>query len=582
MNDTLLLQSYTNLSRVYLYLESIDSSSTYCDKGLVYAKKLNDLEKLSILYNRKGIIARKQSAFKSSFQFHEKALSIIESQGLTHLEADVNNSVAILYRALDDVDKSFKILEKAIDISLKNNHQNALAKSYNIKALLFFNTQKDSVLHYYNKALKIVRDTNNMFLEGIVLSNIGDFYLNIESNSEALSYLKEAKNISALVGDIDTLYYIKMSECIYYENIERYDEAIKGYKKILNDYNGLLNNSQRRRVYWLLSGTLWYNSQFKEAFNYQEKYVYLNDSIFNIEKAREFENLRTQYEVEKKDNQIIVLEKEKELADTRRKWILISAILIAIPLVGLFLFYKHRAKTQKMIRLQESKLYEKEKERLQQEQKLKATQALIEGQDKERERIAKELHDGIGGQLASVNLSLSRINLDINNKSITKINGSLKNTFEELRVLSHSLSHNFHKGKSLEQLLSEFKRKYEESKLFSLNILIYPKNCLEQLDVYTKHHLYRIIQELLTNIVKHAKAERVELSFNQHETILIIILEDNGKEFNVKERKNGIGINNIMERVESINGTFSIDSTINKGTSVVIEIPINKSIYNEG
>ncbi|MDO5973591.1 tetratricopeptide repeat-containing sensor histidine kinase [Flavivirga jejuensis] len=581
LNDTLLLESYTNLSHIYLYLELIDSSSVYCDKGVLYAKKIDDLEKLSTLYNRKGILARKQSDFKTSFQFHEKALGIAESKGLSHLEASIDNSVALLYRDREEIDKSFKALEKAIGISSLHNYKNELARSYNTKGVLFFNTQKDSVLPYYDKALKIVRNNNNMFLEGALLCNIGDFYLNIGDNNKAISYLEAAKTISTRVGDMDTFYYVNVSECIYYENIGRYDEAIKGYKKILNDYKGILNNSQRRRVYWLLSGTLWYNKQFKEAFNYQEQYIFLNDSIFNIKKEKEFESLRTQYEVEKKDNQILLLEKENELANTRRKWVFISAILLTIPLIVLFLFYRHRAKTLKTIGLQEIKLHQKEKERLKEEQKLKATEALIEGQDKERERIAKELHDGIGGQLASINLSLSHINHDINNKAIAKINGSLKNTFNELRVLSHSLSHNFHKDKSLEQLLSEFKRKYEESKLFGLDILIYPEKSLEQLDTYTKHHLYRIIQELLTNIVKHAKAEQVELSFNKYEAILIIILQDNGKGFNIEEQKNGIGISNIKERVESINGAFSIDSTINKGTSVVIEIPINKNTSHE-
>ncbi|OEK07530.1 hypothetical protein A8C32_17185 [Flavivirga aquatica] len=581
LNDTLLLESYDHLSKIYLQFKSLDSSLFYCNKALTYATKLHFPEKESMLYNRKGKLARANSDFKGSLSFHKKALSIAKSHDLAQLEVDINNSYALLYRNRLEIGKAFKSLEKAIDIALLNKYQKGLSESYNIKGLLFYDTHKDSTIFYYNKGLKIARQNNDKYLEGILLSNIGDLYLNIENYNKAIVYLEQAEHISKTIGNKTTLYYVNMSQAIYNESTGQFSEAIKCYEKVLSDYKTLLNDFQRRRVYWLLSGALWNNDELGEAFYYQEKYIFLNDSIFNTEKEKEFQTLQTQYEVEKKDNQIVLLEKEGELARTRRNWIIVSAILLAIPLLGLFLFYRHRAKTQKTIRLQEHKLHEKEKERLEQEQKLKATQALIEGQDKERDRIAKELHDGIGGELASINLSLSHLNLDLNNESITEVNHSLKKTFRELRALSHDLSSNYHKDKSFNHLLGELKQKYEQSKLFTMEISVFPQECLQELNAHAKHNLYRIIQELLANIAKHAKAQLVQLSFNKHDNVLVMILEDDGKGFDVDKQKNGIGIKNIKQRLESINATFTIDSTIGKGTSVIIENPIDKNKLHE-
>ncbi len=577
-NDTLLLDAYTNLSQLYLYLKKIDSSSFYCDKALVYANRTKIAKKKSILYNRKGILARIKNNFKGSLEFHKNALDIAISHNYVNLEVDIKNSLALLYRSKLDEKNFFSYLESAINLAKRQGYKKGLAEAYNTKGLLLFDTQKDSVLYYYNKAIEIVNVSNDMFLKGIVLSNIGDYYLNIENNEKAIFYLNEAEHVSKEVGDKATQYYTTMSQGIYNDNFGDFSAAEKKYKNALSDFKAILDGSKKARVYWLLSGVLWNNKKYKEAFIFQEKYIYLNDSIFNLEKEKEFETLRTQFEVEKKDNQIALLEKENELATIRRQRIVIGAVLLLLPLIGLFLFYKQRAKTQRTIRKQELKLHQQEKAHLQQEQQLKATQALIEGQDKERERIAKELHDGIAGQLASINLSLSHVNVEEDKTAIVEINKSLKQTFKELRDLSHDLSYNYHQDKAFTHLLAELKEKYEQSKQFSLEISIFPEDALQDIDVYTKHNLYRIVQELLTNIAKHAKAKEVQLSFNRHDALLIMVLEDNGVGFNVEAQKEGVGIKNIKQRVDSIKGTFNLESTLGKGSSVIIEIPLKSII----
>ncbi len=571
-NDTLLLESYNNLSNWYWYASQVDSSALYTEKALKYALALQDVEKEVILYNRKGQLATRQNQFRLALTYHEKALQRLKLVKNDTLKVNIINDLSLLYRNNKDEKKALQTIEEAITLAKRLKYYRGLSDSYNTKGLLYRDTNKDSTEYYYKKALGIARQNNDKFLQGILLSNLGDHYIAIEADNKAIDMLNEAERIAEEVGHLKTLHNVQISKSLYYENIGEYQKSVNIYKTILKQHKYVLNNSERHNIYWLLSGVLWDTEAYEEALEYQERFIYLNDTIFNLEKAKEFENLRTQYEVEKKEHQIVTLEKEKALERSRKQWILVSAVLLILPLIILFLFYRNRAKTQNTIRLQEQKLHAKEKERLEQEKALKETQALVAGQDKERERIAKELHDGVGGQLASINLNVSHINTSLKHPSLTAVNLALKDTFKELRALSHDLSYNYHQDKSMYQLLAELKENYAKSHGLSIEVSIFPKDCLQVLDVYTKHNLYRILQEVLANTAKHAKSQHVSLSINRHEAALIIVLEDDGIGFDVNTQKGGIGLKNIRERVMSINGKLTIDSVLGQGTSVIIEI----------
>ncbi|MFK7748781.1 MAG: sensor histidine kinase, partial [Kordia sp.] len=237
---------------------------------------------------------------------------------------------------------------------------------------------------------------------------------------------------------------------------------------------------------------------------------------------------------------------------------------------------RHRVKTQRTIRAQEAQLHIKEKERLQKEQEIKQIQALIDGQDNERNRIAIELHDGIGGQLAGMNLRLTQINSELENTEIKGINQSLSNTFKELRILSHNLSSNYFKDKDIISLLLDLKQQYENNDSFLTNITVFPEENALLLDTEVKHHLYRIVQELLSNAQKHAQAKTVDVSINIHDTELILMYEDDGTGFDATTAHKGIGFQNMKERVTIVNGNITFDSQIGNGTRVIVEIPVDK------
>jgi two-component system, NarL family, sensor kinase len=196
----------------------------------------------------------------------------------------------------------------------------------------------------------------------------------------------------------------------------------------------------------------------------------------------------------------------------------------------------------------------------------------VEGQDQERNRIAKEIHDGVGGELAGIKLNLSQINLTVKNEKITTILNQLSGLFQELRNISHNLSSNFIKNKDFTEVLLELKTEYDHRNEFETELTVFPKNAFEKTDENTKHQIYRIIQELLTNISKHAMAKNVSITITKHDDIMNIIIEDDGKGFE-ENSQNGIGLKNIQERIETLNGKLVLETTPKKGSTFILDIP---------
>lgn len=576
-----------NLSNIHFLLRNFSESKTYANKALAHLNNNNSIK--SKIYDQLTNLEVINEQIPEALILNEKALEYAEKSTNISNKISAYLSRYNLYHYRGDTKKSIYFLNKALELNKQLNSSYFYSKIYNSKGYSFSHKNNDSVIYYYHKAIEHAKLSKNKYLEAQIKNNLGNYYLDLENLPKALKNLTQGNNLAQEVGNKEALYYSNFYLGRYYEfkidienNPKYYTNAFFYYDKAVNEYGASISKHYLRNAYWLLAGTYEHSGDFKKAYDYQTKYIKLNKELTEVEKAKEFDEIRTKYEVAEINSQILVLEKEQELEKTKQKWLIISGLMLIFPLALLFLFYRHRAKTQLKIRNQEKEIHLKEKEKLQKEQELVEIKALIDGQDKERNRIAKELHDGIGGQIASVNLGLSHINDTLQNEKITTLGNNLKNTFKELRLISHNLSSNNYKGKSFEVLLNELQKQYENPKQFEVEIAIFPQDCLKDIDTNTKHNLYRILQEAFANISKHAKANHVSLSFTSHDDILIILIEDDGIGFDINKAKLGIGIKNIEERIKVINGAIKVDSVINVGTTILVEIPVKKNkITNE-
>ena len=203
--------------------------------------------------------------------------------------------------------------------------------------------------------------------------------------------------------------------------------------------------------------------------------------------------------------------------------------------------------------------------------------ALQEGEERERNRIAEELHDGISAKLAGLNMNLDYLRAKINNKDsetlIEKTFVGISEIINELRDISHNLQPLLLNEKNLQFSLSNYIDQLNSKN--ECHYDLYFESSIEAIKKPLKLHCYRIITELLYNIHKHANSRIASVQMILDDNNLELIIEDNGKGFKIRENDSkGIGLTNIQNRVSINNGSMNIDSS-DDGTTIIIVLPLN-------
>ncbi|MGB0403253.1 MAG: ATP-binding protein [Salibacteraceae bacterium] len=305
---------------------------------------------------------------------------------------------------------------------------------------------------------------------------------------------------------------------------------------------------------------------YKELFLIRDTLV---DEITTIKTAE----LETLYETEKKEKENLKLKAENVTSQAlvleernKSNLILFFTILTILLIVGIaiVLFYRVKLKTK-------NELNKLEKEK---------TNAVIVAEEKERIRIARELHDGIGQQMSGLKLQFSNFvtqYLPTNSeeeKNAQKLLNILDDSCSEVRSISHQMMPRTLKElglvKALESMLEKslngtnIKYQFEHFKVD------------ERFESRIENSLYRICQELVNNIMKHSQANQISVQLFKNKSSLILIVEDNGIGFNSTEKKNGIGLLNMSSRIDTINGKINFESSPGSGTTATIRVPLDK------
>ncbi|MCF6130832.1 tetratricopeptide repeat-containing sensor histidine kinase [Flavobacterium wongokense] len=559
----------------YFYNEGNPAKAKqWFSKSLNLAIKTNNKKALALNYNLLGLIEMDNGNYTYSLRLLLKSLDIADKNHLAKNKCNALNNLGTLYELQKDTLKALKCYTDNVEIAKANDFDEVLLYSYMSLGIINRATNKDDAVKYYNLAYGIADKLNDDYQKASILVNTSEVYLStdLESNyAKAFACLNKLKEIETRTNSQDHLFYYYFNMGAYYSKTKNYSNSVTMYLEALKLSKGAIATEQKINLFHSISKVYKKSGNFEKAVVFLEKYHALQDSVFSVKKTKAFDEIQTKYEVEKKNLKIDLLSREKIIEKTKKRIVIYVGLALVIPLLALVLFYRNRIKLQKVIQEKENELFLKEKTELQQQQELERITGIVEGQDQERNRFAKEIHDGVGGDLAGIKLQLHQINSSLQSEPINEIINHLGNVFVELRNISHDLSLTKISDKSLETLLFELTKEYENREEFATELIIFPDGALDKLSSILKHHIYRIIQELLANVSKHANAKNVLLSFTKMEDNLNIILEDDGCGFEVTD-KNGIGLKNIQERLAAINGTMAIESMPKGGTSVIIDI----------
>jgi signal transduction histidine kinase len=318
----------------------------------------------------------------------------------------------------------------------------------------------------------------------------------------------------------------------------------------------------------------------KEAANYFQKYIKLDDSLQKEERKLQNKFARIRFETDEFIAENVELEGEKEILSKQKQiWIGIAAGFFLLGL-SIYIIINQRAKNQKLRFDQQQQANNQEIFNLMLTQK----QKVDEVKRLEQKRISEELHDGVLGKMLGARMVLTGLNKRATEEAIqekSKALGSLQEIEHEIRSISHELSHSAYQKinnftDSIETLLSSGTKNLNIKTVFNFN----EDESWDSLEGNIKINVYRIIQETFQNAIKHANCTVFEITFYRTEDVFNVIMNDNGRGFNINKGKKGIGIRNITSRINKLNGTYHIDSIEGKGTTISLKIPVNKNLIN--
>lgn len=496
-----------------------------------------------------------------------------EKIGTANNDIDLTTQAAInisgIYREQNNLDVARQYIEKAAPFIEKVKNKKIGGNFYNNKAILLEMTnQFDSAIETYNKALDIyiaVKDSNHI---AIGYNNLGIVYKNKGDYKKALANYQQVVEIEKLIGNKYVLGATYINIGNLNSKLKKFDEAI-AYNRL-----GLSIAREIPAQYLIVSAAENIADAFFEkkmtdsAYAWQKIRFAENEKYLNAENSKQVNEMQTKYETEKKE-QTIALQQTKL---SKQKLLITGGfILVLLLILSGYLFYR-RYKLKKEKELQQKLLQQREE----------ATINILTAEEKERKRIAADLHDGVGQLMTAAWLNLQVLEKQLQNtvgeqqELLGKTTLLVGESCKEVRQVSHNMMPNALLKKGLINAIKEFTQQIDRS-VISINLQAEGLNT--ELNSITETILYRVIQECVNNTVKHAAATELDISIHNSNEGIDVLIEDNGKGFDtssINNGDNGLGLQNIRSRISFLKGTVHWDSSPGNGTVVAIHIPPNK------
>ena len=536
--------------------------------------------------------------FNVAYGFFDEGRYISES-------AKIQYGMAFIKGRFKDYSGSEVLTFKAIKKFKNTKNYKSLFSCYNHLGNLQNDINEfDKALFYYKKAIdNLNKVKNNNSLKEAVLNNIGNSYLkkgdytnalrnfnrllendHLKLNSKAnyaraldnnayckllmkdtvnvANSLKEALKIRENQDNISGIVISKIHFAHYYAYAQDTLKAITSAKEANALAKGIRNGRDFLETLSLLS-----RLDPKNSASYLKRHIDFSDSLIIVERKIQNKFIRIAYETDE------YIEETQRLS--YQKTLIISISFLIVLVLAFLAYIKTESSKKDALKLENEQQKANEQVYL---ISLKQQEKIEDERIKERNRIAEELHDGVLGRLFGTRISLGFLAIDGSEKTKNdhaSFLNELQTIEKEIRDVCHKLSDNSNSSQInfaiiIHNLLDS------KSKLGNFKFKLDFDSAIQwqQINQITKVNLFRILQEALQNILKHASATKVTLDFWFHNKKLLMEIKDDGISFDAAQKRKGIGIKNMKSRAEKLNGVFSIVSKYKKGTQITIQIPI--------
>ncbi|HLW31501.1 MAG TPA: tetratricopeptide repeat protein [Aequorivita sp.] len=542
----------------------------YYNKALALAENINLYFEMGNIYNNLGTVFNESGSYTSAYIHFVAAMDNYDLAGTPEKKKGTLNNIGLTYLNLKNNKKALSYFEAALEASPKNTDRILIASILNNIALCHsFEDNASLAIKNLNRSISISEKIDNKYGLSISYKIMGDIYLATEDYDKAFEAYTKSERISEDAGLFHQMVVAKVGLGRFYLDRNQIEDALKialKAKNMAEEKNSLMLKTD---VYYLLSLIYQKKNEHQKSLEHFQEHVSFQEEMNNTTIVNQI------YDVELKQldqlNQMQQLEIEKkELSLSRKNTLLFSLFLgLALMSIGFYLAYRNHHHKQET-KLRETII----------ELNKKKSNAALEAEIKERKRIGKDLHDSLGYllSLAGLNASVLESKKDITEKKreevLTALMESIDDAFEEVRNISHNLAPSLLSTHGLVGALKNISVKVNQSSNLKMSYDTF--NLDQDLDYLIENVLYRTIQEIVNNTLKHAEASKLFIQLAQDDHEITLMAEDDGKGFVTEEiqSKVGVGLSHITSGIENLNGTIYIDSKPGRGTIISILIPL--------
>ncbi|MFP2996232.1 sensor histidine kinase [Spongiivirga sp. MCCC 1A20706] len=595
---------------------SIDSMAFYAQKTLEQSLQSHNY-KLATAYNNIGLIKYYKDEVDSARIFYEKTLKLLDKEEDSILRAKTYSNIAMTFKESYDVKRRIDYKLKAVDL-VKNNQAEVSLIYANLATEYEYLQLYEKCREYYKKAYSASKEGKNYRVQAYSIYGLTNMLIDEDKYDSIAMYLKEGMSLCSKTNSPEICYWMNNQMGNNFTNLEEYSKANK-HLKLAREYAVQLNKEfdvvvstvslarnefemgnyasaskyyQELEAYYedepvpalLVHGYLNYAEteaalgNFEKSYYILDEYVEVKDSLLTDERRALALEMEEKYETEKKNKELAeqsaqLQEQENTLLkrNNQIKLSLLGGGFLLLGGIGIWLYSRQRQK------LKDNRILA-----LKNEQEVVKLEALITGEEKERVRLAQDLHDGINGDLSVIKYKISNVDKSaFSNEEKQEYKEAitmLDNAVEQVRRISHNLAppslHNF----DLIEAIKQYCTKVNTSSKVSVDFQYYG----DQFQLNKEHEtaVYRMIQEMLNNIVKHAEASEALVQLNHRDDHLHLTVEDNGKGFNIDEKAEGMGLKNIRSRADFLKADLDISSGKN-GTTFGLVVELDKLATND-
>ncbi|SFH12420.1 tetratricopeptide repeat-containing sensor histidine kinase [Pedobacter insulae] len=513
---------YNLLASVYAYQTQQEKAIRYFKRTLTIFDSRKDFEGAARIQFNIANIFLSRLDYSSAYDYAKKS-----SRNFTLKNDTVYLPVALAISAVSAININKKAEAKTLSrkaLALSEKYHNILGKSlsaYALAEIYLFEKDYTKAISSFNDAVALAEQTRQIPTEVASLTSLSKVYLELKDYQQVILIAVKALQKAKLVNNDDILYTLNRHLSLAYEQS---------------------GNTQKAYIH------------LKEADRYFREKITTGN-------PKALQELLVAYEAEKKEKQIA----EQKLKIQKQRSNLVDITLgsaFLISMLGAVFIYNRKAQKLKL-------------KRLQQEKENTILNAIIVGEEREKNRISHELHDGVAAMIGAAKLSLESIPhlpQEKQMEQILKVSGLLENTHADVRHIAHNLFPAVLEKDGIVKATEHFAAELNQIQMVKVTVTRKKNSEVNHLSRQLQLMLFRVIQELVNNILKHAEAKNAEITFSKHPNGLQIEVSDDGIGYNGAAETGSQGLYSIAQRVKSIGGDFKIMKNGNMGTTAVVII----------